>query len=64
MTQNQQAIRIGRRQSGVVQSVKAAFRSMSTASSSSKRTTVGGHVPFDVELHQVPPFATLVGRPF
>ena len=63
MTQNQQAILIRRRQSGVAQSVKAALRAMSTTSSS-KRTPVGGHVPFDVELHQVPPFGTLVGRPF
>jgi hypothetical protein len=63
MTQNLQAIQIRGRQSGVVRSVKATLRAMSTVFSS-KRTPVGGHVPFDVELHLVPPFGTLVGRPF
>jgi hypothetical protein len=62
MTQNLQTVQI-RPQSGVVRTVKAALRAMSTASSS-KRTRVGGHVPFDVELHQVPPFGTLFVRPF
>jgi hypothetical protein len=62
MTQNLQTLQI-RPESGVVRTVKKAIRAMSTASSA-KRTTVGGYVPFDAELHQVPPFATLVGRPF
>jgi hypothetical protein len=63
MTQNLQAFQI-RRPSGVVRTVKKAIRALSAATSSSARTTVGGYVPFDAELHQVPPFATLVGRPF
>ena len=62
MTQNLQTVQI-RRQSGVVHTVKAALRAMSTASSA-KRTRVGEHVPFDAELHQVPPFGTLFVRPF
>jgi hypothetical protein len=62
MTQNLQTTQIGR-ESGVVRTVKAALRAMFTASSS-KRTRVGDYVPFDAELHQVPPFSTLFVRPF
>ena len=63
MTQNLQTVQI-RPRSGVVRTVKAAaLRAMSTASSS-KRTRVGGYVPFDAELHQVPPFSSLFVRPF
>jgi hypothetical protein len=62
MTQNLQTTQMGR-ESGVVRTVKTALRAMFTASSA-KRTRVGNDVPFDAELHQVPPFSTLFVRPF
>jgi hypothetical protein len=65
ITQIQQAIHISGRSSSVLRPVTAVLGGLTTAITARRtRTRIDQHVPFDVELHVVPPFGTFVARSF
>jgi hypothetical protein len=65
ITQIQPAIHISRRSSGVLRPVTAVLGGLTTAITARRaRTRIDQQVPFDVELHVVPPFGTFAPRSF